>query len=85
MGDQSSLDEDVVEEDVHDNVVPGIDLRTYPLTAADDVLCIEGRPGLAAPAHCLRSLLCDHLSPLPDTEEVLLDLPDDLHRLWGTV
>ena len=37
VGDQSSLDEDVVQEDLDDGVVAGADLPAHLLTAADDV------------------------------------------------
>ena len=83
MGDQSSLDKDVAEEDV-DDVVAGIDLATHLLAAADDVLhSVAAR--LAAPAHRLNIFLCYQLIPLPNIEEVLLDLPDHLHGLRRAV
>ena len=49
MGDQSSLDEDVVEEDVHHYVVPGTDLFRVFLAAANDELRVQRKPSLAAP------------------------------------
>ena len=50
VGDQSSLHQNVVEEDIHDNVVPGVDLSGDFPAAADDVLGIELEPSSAAPA-----------------------------------
>ena len=49
VGDQSSLNEAVVEEVVHDIVVPVIDLSGDPLAAAYDVLAIQNRSCLALP------------------------------------
>ena len=40
VGDQSSLFEDVVEEDVDDSVVPSVDFPAHFLAAAYNVLCI---------------------------------------------
>ena len=53
VGDQSSLDEDVVQEDVDHNVVPGVDLSGDFLAATYDVLGIESRPCFAAPTRRL--------------------------------
>ena len=82
VGDQSSLDEDVVEEDVDDDVVAGVDLTTHPLAVADDVLGIESRPCFAAPTDRLSLFLCGQFFPFPNAEEILLYLPDHLQCLW---
>ena len=67
VGDQPSLDEDVVEEDVDDIVVTGVDLSGNSLAATDDVLCVQRQSCLAAPTFCLRLLLGDQLLPFPNT------------------
>ena len=84
MGNQSSLDEYIVEEDVHDDVVASIDFSNFSATTRN-VLGNQRQPRLAAPALCLSLFLCDELSPLSNAEDVLLDLPYDFHRLRGTV
>ena len=38
VGDQSSLFEDVVQEDIHDDVVAGVDLTAHSLAAAHNML-----------------------------------------------
>ena len=83
--DQSSLDEDVVQEDVDDDVMTGVDLTRDSFAAAYDVIGVEREPCFAAPAFGLGFFLGDQLSPLPNAEEVLLDFPDDFHRLWSAV
>ena len=83
--DQSSLDEDIVQEDVDDDVMTGVDLTRDSFAAAYDMIGVEREPCFAAPAFRLCPFLGDHLSPLPDAEEVLLDFPDDFHRLWSAV
>ena len=50
VGDQSSLDEVVVEEDVDNDVVAGVDLPKYILTEADYMLWVQRQARLAAPA-----------------------------------
>ena len=50
VGDQSSLDEDVVEEDVHDDVVAGVDLSYRLLAAENTVLRVQLQTHLAAPS-----------------------------------
>ena len=50
VGDQSSLFEDLVEEDVDNNIVPGVDLSRYLSAAAHDMSRIERQPCFAAPA-----------------------------------
>ena len=50
VSDQSSLDEDVVEEDVQNDVMPGDDFTTNISAVADDVLGIEHHSSYAAPA-----------------------------------
>ena len=67
VGDQSSLDEDVVEEDIDDIIVTGVDLSGNSLAATDDVLCVQRQSCLAAPTFCLRLLLGDQLLPFPNT------------------
>ena len=84
VGDQSSLDEDVVEEDVHHDVVPRVDVAAH-LAAADDVLRIQRKPCFAAPTHRLRSPFREQFIPLSNTEEVLLDFTNYSHRLRGAV
>ena len=81
MGDQSSLDEYVLEVDIHNVVVPGVDISAHFYTAAHDVFSIKGQPLLAAKAPWLRSF-CDQRSPLPNIEDFLLDLPGNLHCFW---
>ena len=85
MGDDSSLDHNVVEEDVHDYVVSGVDVTAYLSAATDDVLRRQLSPGLAAETCRLRLFLRYQLLPLPHAEEVLLNLPNYLHRLRGAV
>ena len=41
VGDQSSLDENVAEEDIADVVVPGVDLSAHFLVTAHDVFGVE--------------------------------------------
>ena len=74
VGNQSSLNQNVVEDDFEDVVVSGVDLSTRLSPAADDAIGFERQPGLAAQASFL-SLLCGQLLPLPDTGDVLVDLP----------
>ena len=85
MGDQSSLDKDVVEENVHNNVVPCVDLPAYLPAATDDVLPIKRLPCFAAPTLRFSPFLCYELFSLTDTEEVFLNLPYDFQRLRGAV
>ena len=85
LGDQSSMNWDVVDEDVDDDVLAGVDLATHPLAATYDVLRVQGLSRLAAQTYRLCSFLRDELLPLPDAEEVLLDLPDHLQGLRRTV
>ena len=70
VGDQSSPNKDVVEEDVYDDVVAGVDLTTHPLAATDDVLCIQLRPGSAAEVRRL-SLLLDDISFIFPTQRII--------------
>ena len=85
VGYQSSLGEDVVQEDVHHKVMAGVDLTTHLPTAASNMLGVEMKSCVSAPTPGLSLLFGDELSPLPDTQEVLLYLPDELHRLCGAV
>ena len=55
------------------------------LATADDMPRVQSMSRLAAPAHRLWPLLGNELFPLPDTEEVLLDSTNHLHRLRGAV
>ena len=48
MGYESSLDEDVVEQNVDDCVMAGVDFAAHFSAVAHDVLCIERQPRLAA-------------------------------------
>ena len=41
VGDESSLDEDVVREDVHDGIIAGVDIGAHFLAAADDMVGSE--------------------------------------------
>ena len=82
---QSSLDEDVVEKDVHDDIVAGCDPGAHFHAAAHNMLCIQRKPSLAAPTDRLRSPFRDQLLPLSNAEEVLLDFTNNFHRLWGAV
>ena len=85
MGHQSSLDQNVVEEDGFHDVVARVDFGTHILAAADDMVGVERKPSFAAPTLGLGLLLRDQFFPLPDAEEVLLYFPDDLHRLGSAV
>ena len=49
VADHSSLNQDVIEEYIHDYVVAGNDISRYPLAAAHNVLRVEGLSRLAAP------------------------------------
>ena len=69
VGDQSSLDEDVVEQNVDHDVVSCVYPAAHFLAATDYVLSVECEPCIAAKALCL-CLLCDRLLPLLDAEEV---------------
>ena len=80
VGDQSSLDEDIIQEYVQDDVMASDDFAAHFPAAADVMLCVQLRPSLAAPALCVGFLLGDHLPPLSHAEEVLLDLTNHLHR-----
>ena len=82
---QSSLHQDVVEKDVDDDVVAGVDLAAYLLSAADYILGIQRQASLAAPALCVRLLLGDQLIPFPHAKEVFPDLSDHFHRLRAAV
>ena len=84
VGDQSPLNEDVVQEDVHNDVVPCVDLSRNLPAATDDMLRVERNPGLAVPTSCL-GLLRDNFFPLPRTEEDLLYLPFHFQSLGGAV
>ena len=83
-GDESSLDEDVVHEDVHHNVMTCIDHHRHFLATTDDVTHIEQQPCFGAEAHHLRFLFGNSFFSLPGTEEVFLDLSND-HRFGGAV
>ena len=48
VANKSSLNEDVVQENVHDIVMAGVDLAAHLPAAADDVFRVQLRPGLAA-------------------------------------
>ena len=84
LGDQSSLDEGVAQEDVDDVVVAGVDLSTRLLAAAHYVLRVQLHADSAAEARRLYPLLFEIFS-LPDTEEILLNLSDHLQGLWSAV
>ena len=81
MCDQSSLDEDVVQDDVDDDVMAGTNLSGNILAAVDGVLGIEREPSISAPASRLRRLLGNELLPLHNAEEVFQNIPYDLHCL----
>ena len=83
VGYETSLDENVVQEDIDDNIMPVVDLSRHFPAATYDMLRVQSLLGLAAPSHYFRSLLCYQLLPLANTEEVLLDLPDNFHCFWG--
>ena len=85
VGDQSSLDEDVVQEDVDDDVVPGVDFSRHFSAASDDVLRVEWQTIFAAGARGLSPFLCDQFLPLAHAEEVFLDFPDHLHGFWCAI
>ena len=85
MVNQSSLAEDVVEENVHHHIMACVDLTAYLSAATDDVLRRQLSPGLAAETCRLRLFLRYQLLPLPHAEEALLNLPNYLHRLGGAV
>ena len=50
VGVQSSLDEDVLQEDVHDDVVACVYLTVHLPAATYDVFSIQSLPGLASEA-----------------------------------
>ena len=58
---QSSLHQNVVEDDVHSDVVAGADFTVNLPAAVDNVLRVQLRRGLAAPTYRLCPLFCDHL------------------------
>ena len=78
VGDQSPLNKDVVQEDIDDDVVAAVDFSCDSLATTDDMLRIYEKPGSAAEALRIHLLLGDEFFSLPDAEEVLLDLPNDL-------
>ena len=80
---QSSLLENVVEKDVQDDVMPGIDLTAHSLAAAHGVLRVERKPSLAAPTSCLSLLFGNHFFPLSNKKEVLLNLTYHFQGLGG--
>ena len=84
-GHQSPLNQNIIQKVVHHDVVTGVDLSTYFSAVAYDMLRVERKSSLAAPTFRLRSLLGDEIFSPPDTEEVLLDLPDNLHDLRSAV
>ena len=53
VGDQTPLDEDVVQNDVHHDVMVGVDVTTRPLATAHDVLRVQWQTDTAAPASSL--------------------------------
>ena len=63
----------------------GFDFTAHLPEETDDVLYVQLSPASAAPALHFRFLLRDEFFPLPDTVEVLLNSPYDLHGLWGAV
>ena len=65
--------------------MPGVDLSTYFSAVAYDMLRVERKSSLAASSFRLGSLLGDWFFSPPDTEEVLLDLSDNLHGLRSAV
>ena len=65
MGDQPSLDEDVVVEDIDDIIVWGVDLPTHLPATTHDVLRVQRKSGFAAPALQFHLFLCEQLLPLP--------------------
>ena len=79
------MDEDVVEEDVHDNVMPGVDVTAHLSAATHDVFGVEGESCLAAPTLRFGPLLGNQLPSLADAKEILLDFPDDFQRPQGAV
>ena len=85
MGDDSSLIEDVVQEDIDDRVVAAVDLSCYSLASTYDVLSIQWQPRLASPACGFGLFLCNELFPLPHAEEVLLDFSNHFHRPWRAI
>ena len=82
---QSSLNEDVVQEHIHHNIVTGIALSSHFPAAAHSLLVILFSPCLATPTPRLRSLLCDQLSRLAYTKEVFLDFSGNYHGFWRAV
>ena len=57
MGDQSSLDEDVVQENVHNNIVSGVNFTAHLPAATYNVLGIQSLSRLAAPTFSVRLFL----------------------------
>ena len=66
MGDQSPLDEYVVQENVDHTVMAGVDLSAHLPAATHNVLRIESHSGLAAATLQLDLFLCDELFSLAD-------------------
>ena len=50
MEDQSSLNQHVIQEDIDDDVVAGVDFGTYIPAATYDVLGVQRKPSVAAQA-----------------------------------
>ena len=85
VGDQPSLFEDIIEKDVDDDIMAGIDICADSLRTAHDVLRVQRKPGLFAPAFCRRPPLSDQFHSPPNTQDVLLNLLHHLQGLCSTV
>ena len=78
---QSSLVEYVVEKDLDNDIVAGVDFTSRLSAATYDVFRVQMLSSPATPTLGFRFLPSDQLLSSPNTLEIYLDFPDPLQRL----